>query len=273
MHPPARQGAHAMSKPQFMEHWVSIAPEEVERCEAMYQWTPAAEAFYAPAAIGAGHAVADFGCGPGHAVIEFARRVGPSGHVHALDINAEFIARTRAKAQAAGFPERVTVHLLEDKRLPLGDGLLDRIVTRNTLIYVEDPIATLAEFRRVLKPGGIAHAIEGDWSLTAIEPVPTAEWRQLIEAAGWAWRSPEIGRRLFGIARRAGFAQVSVQVLTKPDTEGRLNGMIHAVADYARRGGSLAPARIDAILAMVAHAMTDGTYLAIAPQFLVTASG
>jgi ubiquinone/menaquinone biosynthesis C-methylase UbiE len=41
--------------------------------------------------IGDGQIVADFGCGLGHAAIEFARRVGPSGHVHALDVNAEFI--------------------------------------------------------------------------------------------------------------------------------------------------------------------------------------
>ncbi len=262
-----------MSNARFMEHWLNIDPDQLERCEAMYQWSPAAEAFYAPAAIGAGHVMADFGCGPGHAAIEFARRVGSSGHVHALDVNSEFIARTRAKAQAAGLAGRITAHLLEEARLPLADAALDRIVVRNTLVYVDDPVATFAEFRRALKPGGIAHAIEGDWSLTAVEPVPTAEWRQLIEAASWAWRWPEIGRRLCGLARRAGFAEVSVQVVTKPDTEGRLNGMIQAVADYARKGGALAPARVDAILRTVERARTDGTYLAIAPQFLVTATG
>jgi SAM-dependent methyltransferase len=83
----------------FMAHWVDIDPERMERYETMYQWSEAAEAFYAPAGIGEGQVVADFGCGPGHAAIEFARRVEPSGHVHALDINAEFIARTHARAR------------------------------------------------------------------------------------------------------------------------------------------------------------------------------
>ena len=36
------------------------------------------------------------------------------------------------------------------------DGSLDRVVVRNTLIYVADPAVTFAEFRRVLRPGGIA---------------------------------------------------------------------------------------------------------------------
>jgi len=253
-----------------MEHWVNIDPERMARYESMYQWSAAAEAFYAPAEIAAGQDVADFGCGPGHTAIEFARRVGASGHVHALDINAEFIKRTRAKAEAAGFAERITAHLLTTERLPLPDAALDRVTARNTLIYVRDPVGTFEEFRRVLKPGGIAHAIEGDWSLTAVEPLTAAEWRALVEAASWAWRMPEIGRKLHGIARRAGFSKVVIQVLTKPDAEGRLLGMIHTIADYARDGGTLDPERIDAMLQTVERGLGEGTYLAIAPQFLVT---
>ena len=146
------------------------------------------------------------------------------------------------------------------------------MVARNTIIYVPDPVATFAEFRRVLRPGGIAHAIEGDWRLTAVEPVPTEEWRALIEAASWAWPRPEIGRGLYGIVRQAGFEEVSIQVLTSPDTTGRLNGMIQTVAGYARKSGALEKARIDAILQTVERAMAEGTYLAISPQFVVTAA-
>jgi SAM-dependent methyltransferase len=86
----------------FLEHWTNIDPERMARYETMYQWSAAAEAFYTPAEIGEGQAVADFGCGPGHTAIEFACRVGASGHVHALDINAEFIKRTQARAEGSG---------------------------------------------------------------------------------------------------------------------------------------------------------------------------
>jgi ubiquinone/menaquinone biosynthesis C-methylase UbiE len=256
----------------FQEHWLDIDPERMERYETMYQWNPATEAFYAAAKIGEGQMIADFGCGPGHAAIEFAKRVGPAGHVHALDINAEFIRRTRARADAQGFGSRITAHLLEDARLPLPAASLDRIVARNTIIYVEDPAVTLTEFRRALRPGGLAHMIEGDWRLTAVEPVPTEDWRALIEAASWAWPRPEIGRQLYGYARRAGFGEVSIQVLTGPDTSGRLKGMIATVAGYARSSGAIDPKRIDAILERIEAALASGTYLAIAPQFVVTAT-
>ncbi|MDX1711740.1 MAG: methyltransferase domain-containing protein [Rhodovibrionaceae bacterium] len=255
----------------FQQHWLDIDPERMERYETMFQWTPASEAFYAPAKIGQDQVVADFGCGPGHAAVEFARRVGPSGHIHAMDINAEFIRRTREKAAQQGLSDRVSAHLLERDRLPLSDASLDRIVARNTLIYVPDPVATLAEFRRVLRPDGIAHAIEGDWSLTAVEPVPTEEWRALIAAASWAWPRPEIGRRLYGYARQAGFEDIEIQVLTWPDTEGRLSGMIQTVAEYAKESGKIEAARVDAMLETIQRAITEGAYLGLSPQFLVTA--
>jgi ubiquinone/menaquinone biosynthesis C-methylase UbiE len=258
-----------VSRTPFMDHWVNIDPQRLARYETMYQWSAAAGDFYAPADIREGHVVVDFGCGPGHAAIEFARRVGRAGHVHALDINAEFIRRARQKAEAAGLADRVTVHLLTGEHLPLADAAVDRIAVRNTLVYVRDPLRTLEEFRRTLRPGGIAHAIEGDWSLTAVEPL--AEWRALVDAAGPAWRTPEIGRKLYGLARRAGFVQVVVQVLTRPDTDGRLMDMIRTVADYAREGG-MDPSRIDAMFGNLDRALADGTYLAVAPQFLVTAT-
>jgi SAM-dependent methyltransferase len=257
--------------PLFLEHWINIDPERLARYETMYEWSEAAETFYAPAEIRAGQVVADFGCGPGHTAVELARRVGASGHVHALDVNAEFIKRTRARAEAAALADRITAHLLTTERLPLADAALDRIIARNTIIYVRDPAGTFEEFRRVLKPGGIAHAIESDWSLTAVEPL-AAEWRALVAAASWAWRRPEIGRQLYGIACRAGFAHVAIQVLTKPDTEGRLLGMIETVAGYARESGAVDPPRVDAMLATLRRSLSEGSYLAVAPQFLVTAT-
>jgi ubiquinone/menaquinone biosynthesis C-methylase UbiE len=255
-----------------MEHWIDIDPERLARYETMYQWSAAAEAFYAPADIRTGQVVVDFGCGPGHTAIEFARRVGPTGHVVAFDVNAEFIKRTQKRAEVAGFADRITAQLLTTERLPLADDAVDRITARNTIIYVRDPVRTFEEFRRTLKPGGIAHAIESDWSLTVVEPL-TSEWRALVAAASWAWRTPEIGRKLYGIARCAGFSQVALQVLTKPDTDGRLLDMVRTVADYAHKSGTLDSKRIEAMLEKLHHSLTDGTYLVVAPQFLVTATG
>jgi hypothetical protein len=104
-----------------------------------------------------------------------------------------------------------------------------------------------------------------------VEPLGD-DWRTMIEAARWAWRIPEIGHKLYGIARQAGFSKVELQVLTKPDLDGRLVAMIKTVADYACESGALSPMRIDAMLETVERSLAEGSYLAITPQFLVTAT-
>jgi hypothetical protein len=48
--------------------------------------------------------------------------------------------------------------------------------------------------------------------------------------------------------------------------------MIKTVAGYARESGALSPMRIDAMLGTVERSLAEGTYLAITPQFLVTAT-
>jgi hypothetical protein len=93
----------------------------------------------------------------------------------------------------------------------------------------------------------------------------------MVEAARWAWRIPEIGRKLYGIARQAGFSKMELRVLTKPDVDGRLLDMIKTIAGYARESGDLSPTRIDAMLETVARGLAEGTYLAISPQFVLTA--
>ena len=43
------RGDRIMSETRpFLEHWTSIDPERLARYETMYQWSAAAEAFYAP---------------------------------------------------------------------------------------------------------------------------------------------------------------------------------------------------------------------------------
>jgi len=259
------------AEPFYKEHWESIEPERLERYQRMFQWNAASALLYEPAEIRDGHIVAELGCGPGYTAIEIAKWVGPSGHVHALDINADFVAQARRNADAAGVGDRVTVYRCDGSSLPLATSSLDRLTARNTLIYVDAPEVTLRECRRVLQPAGKLHAIEGDWPMMIAEPVPTEDWSALITAASRACRTPDIGRRLYGLLRQAGFSTIDVQLVTRPDTEGRLVPMIKTIADYARGSGKIGDSEIEKILFSIEQARADGRYLFIAPQFVVTA--
>ena len=65
----------------------------------MFRWRPEMAPLLAPAALEPGLHVADYGCGPGMLSLELARRVGPDGRVHGVDINPLFLEPT-ARAQA-----------------------------------------------------------------------------------------------------------------------------------------------------------------------------
>lgn len=256
--------------PFYKAHWRSIEPDRMAAYRDGFGWSAETERLFAPADIRAGHRVADFGCGPGKVSAELAARVGGGGHVHAIDINAEFLEIAREVAAAAGVADRLTVHLNDGVALPLADEGLDRVTARNALMYVDDPVRTLREFHRCLCPGGLAHAIDGDWYMMVAEPVAHDAWRAFVDAASHACRTADMGRKLHAAFVAAGFGEVEVRVVATADVEGRLLGMIRNMAKYAIEGGGIAPARAESVVAEVERAHREGGYLVVSPQFVVT---
>ncbi len=254
----------------YRDHWVDVEPERLEAYEAMFQWREGLEPLIAPAEIGEGHTVVDYGCGPGHLSVELARRVGPSGAVRALDINREFLERTRARAKREGLADRVSTELVEKERLPIPDRSVDRVLCKNVLEYVDDPAATIREFHRVLRPGGLAHVSDSDWGTFVVEPLEEERLTAVMNAAAVAFQTPLIGRRLYGLFRAAGFQDVRVQVLANADTLGFLRPVLANMVSYARASGRVDESELGAFEDDVEHAIETQTFLALLPQFLVT---
>ena len=67
-----------------------------------------------------------------------------------------------------------------------------------------------------------------------------------MAAASIAFRTPLIGRNLYGMFRRAGFDDVRVQVLANADTVGGMKGVLSNMASYARTSGRIEDAEVDA---------------------------
>ena len=119
--------------PFYKDHWINIDQERLDRYERMFQWNPASSTLYEPAGIRPGHIVADFGCGPGHTAIEIAKWVGPGGHVHALDINSDFVSQSRKNADAAGVGDKYRSAEDQAHRLP---DLVDDLVRQRVALIV-----------------------------------------------------------------------------------------------------------------------------------------
>ncbi len=140
------------------------------------------------------------------------------------------------------------------------------------LEYVDEPVSTLRDFRRVLRAGGRVHATDSDWGMLVVEPIGRERLGSVFDAASIAYRTPLIGRKLYGLMRMAGFGDVRVGVLTGPDTKGRAAPILLNMAKYARESQRLDAAEIDRFVEDVKSAIEEETYLLVLPQFLVTGS-
>lgn len=130
----------------------------------------------------AGMSVADLGCGTGLFTLEMARRVGETGMVHAVDLQAQMIAHTQQRMSAAGVSKQVRFHHSGIHTLPLPDSSVD--VALMVAVVGELPARMLAldEARRVLKPGARL-AISEELPDPAYAPAPLV--RRWAEEAGF----------------------------------------------------------------------------------------
>ena len=94
--------------------------------------------------------VLDAGCGPGHTALAFAPRVA---RVVALDLSDAMLAEGRRLAQERSIPN-VEFRRGDVEFLPFADASFDLVVSRYSAHHWPHPQRALAEFRRVLRPGG-----------------------------------------------------------------------------------------------------------------------
>jgi len=96
---------------------------------------------------------ADLGCGPGYLVLELAKWA-PSLQIVGIDVSDEMLAEAKAQALQRGAGDRVTFALGDVRSIPLPDASLDLIVSTLSLHHWGNPVETLDEIDRVLRPGG-----------------------------------------------------------------------------------------------------------------------
>ena len=107
------------------------------------------------AGVRAGQTVVDVGCGPGALTSELVARVG-SEAVAAADPSQQFVEAARMRHPGV----RVEVAAAED--LPFADDAFDAALAQLVVHFMTDPVAGLAEMRRVTRPGGVVAATVWD---------------------------------------------------------------------------------------------------------------
>ena len=254
----------------YTDHWRHIEDERVARYEQMFQWRDGHAAMLDPLDLRDDSRVLDYGSGPGAVALGIAEHlVGPAGRVYGVDLNARFVADA---SRRAGDVANVSYHALdaETGRIPLPDDAVDRLLCKNVLEYVPDVAATLAEFRRVLEPGGRFLAIDSDWAFVVVEPWGRAATERFFDAASPAFKTPEMGRTLRAAQLDAGFVDVEVNIRAGADTTGGSLPVLRNMASYAQTFDRMPSGEVAAMLAQAEAAVDAGRYLFVLPQFFVT---
>jgi SAM-dependent methyltransferase len=198
------------------QHWVA----ETERYDNINSGFGAA--MLDAAALRAGERVLDIGCGNGATTIEAARRVRPGGTVVGVDVSPPMLARARARATAAAVDEIEFIEV-DAQVYDFGDGHFDAAISRNGVMFFDDPNAAFANLARALRPGGRL-------AFTAPQGFDRNPWIMVAGAAA----APHVGmppglapnapgplglvdpKRTRDILDEAGFTEVRIEELSGP---------------------------------------------------------
>jgi arsenite methyltransferase len=109
--------------------------------------------------MGEGDVIADIGSGGGYFTIAFAKKVGKSGRVYAVDVKPKYLQFIRRKAEREGL-DNVTCVLGTGGGIYLPEAGLDLLFARNVFHHLSDPSDYFRTMIKYLKPGAKVAVID-----------------------------------------------------------------------------------------------------------------
>lgn len=152
-----------------------------------------------------GKTVVDIGCGAGGITVSLARDYG-AGKVIGLDVEAPVCTLSRKRVDEAGLADRIEIRQVEPGPMPLPDGSVDIVFSKDSIVHIPDKEALTKDAFRVLKPGGML--VVSDWLISHDgDPSPEMVHYLAEEDLDFGMASPGRYRAALGAA---GFTDISL---------------------------------------------------------------
>lgn len=214
--------------------------------------------------VGPGWRCLDLACGVGGITDLLSHRVGPTGKVVGLDLDAGTLEAAREWAGGLGL---VNVEFVQGDayRTGLPRESFDLVHVRFLLTTVGGDAELVPEALALVRPGGVLALQEADVVTLSCAP-PHPAWDRLKDAFIGLFRKigadPFAGRRLFGMLRRAGLEDVRFQPailgFRHEDTMARFMPETAAAMRRAiRDAGLLTDAELDEAIAACERHLAD----------------
>ena len=104
-----------------------------------------------------GHKVLDVVAGRGASLFPAAEQAGETGDVIGIDLAEGMVLATQKEIGQRKIPS-ASIRLMDAEQLQFESGYFDRVICGFALFFMPRLVKALAEFYRVLKPGGISAA-------------------------------------------------------------------------------------------------------------------
>ncbi|MDB5067018.1 MAG: methyltransferase protein [Chloroflexi bacterium] len=172
-------------------------------------YRPAHDAVVAELRAAGSRRVLDVGCGTGI----LATRIGEDGRgarVVGCDLSMGMLRRAAARVRGAWVQG-------DALRLPLRDGALDAVVSTQAFHFLPDRRAALAEFHRVLRPGGLLVIAMVNPRTPAVSRLLSRAATRVLGAGFWPTRAElrdEVASSGFEVRAQRGARDLAHTVVT-----------------------------------------------------------
>src|SRR5918994_2538137 len=167
-----------------------------------------------------GDTLLELAAGVGDTGFEAAAIIGGSGRLITSDFSPAMLDAARRRGAELGL-ENVDYRVIDAERIELADDSVDGVLCRFGYMLMEDPVAALADTRRVLRPGG--RLVLAVWGPPDRNPLFMIPARSLVQRGHLPPPEPPPAPGLFSMAdpertaallRDAGFEQARTEELT-----------------------------------------------------------